>query len=71
MQHFIANAKKAFSVDDDIAITALDAVCWIDCAWRSGTETTLRNTFKEADFVVSLLKMTLHFIGKNPRKFCS
>ncbi|CAF4408148.1 unnamed protein product [Rotaria sp. Silwood2] len=49
VQHIIANANTAYSADD-VAITALDAVFWIECAWKSVTETILRNTFKEAAF---------------------
>lgn len=49
VQHLIANAKTSYSADD-VTITALDAVCWIACAWKSITEATLRNTFKEAGF---------------------
>jgi hypothetical protein len=49
VQHLIANADSANSVDD-ISITALDAVWWIDGAWRALTETTIQNTFKAAGF---------------------
>lgn len=49
VQHIIASSKTAYSADD-VVITALDAVCWIDNAWKSITESTIRNTFREAGF---------------------
>jgi len=52
IQHVIASADVAHTVDD-IIITALDAICWIDLAWRSITELTIQNTFKRAGFQVS------------------
>jgi hypothetical protein len=57
----IANATAAYSADD-VVITALDAICWISSAWKLVTETTIRNTFRKADFDVlsnsSLSKQT-------------
>lgn len=49
VKHVIANATTAMTADD-INITALDAVHWIDSAWNTVTETTIRNTFKFAGF---------------------
>ncbi|CAF4769574.1 unnamed protein product, partial [Rotaria sp. Silwood2] len=46
--------NHAYSADD-VVITALDAVCWIDFAWRSITESTLRNTFKAAGFEIPVV----------------
>ncbi|CAF3381248.1 unnamed protein product [Rotaria sp. Silwood1] len=51
VQHIIANADVAYTADD-IVITALDAICWIDLAWKSITESTIQNTFKRAGFQV-------------------
>ena len=31
---------------------SVDAVCWIACSWKSVTEITIRNTFKEVGFTV-------------------
>lgn len=49
VQHIIASADVAHTADD-IVITALDAICWIDLAWKSITELTIQNTFKRAGF---------------------
>ncbi|CAF4555308.1 unnamed protein product, partial [Rotaria sp. Silwood2] len=54
VQHIITNSNHAYSADD-IVVTALDAVCWIDFAWRSITESTLRNTFKAAGFEIPVV----------------
>ena len=51
IQHIIANAATAYSADD-VIITALDAICWIDLAWKSVTESTIRNTFRKAGFTM-------------------
>ncbi|CAF1143326.1 unnamed protein product [Adineta steineri] len=50
VQYLIANADSANSADD-INITALDAVWWIDAAWKALTETTIQNTFQAACFI--------------------
>lgn len=52
IQHIIANAATAYSVDD-VIITALDAICWIDSAWKSVTATTIQNTFRKVGFEIS------------------
>ncbi|CAF4196759.1 unnamed protein product, partial [Rotaria sordida] len=52
VQHIIASADVAHTADD-IVITALDAICWIDLAWKSITELTIQNTFKRAGFQIS------------------
>ncbi|CAF4913662.1 unnamed protein product, partial [Rotaria sp. Silwood1] len=49
VKHIIANANAAHTADD-VKITALDAICWIDQSWTSITEATIRNTFKVAGF---------------------
>ncbi|CAF1479208.1 unnamed protein product [Adineta ricciae] len=36
-----------------VSITALDAVWWIDVAWKAVTESTIQNTFKAAGFSTS------------------
>ncbi|CAF2983977.1 unnamed protein product [Rotaria sp. Silwood2] len=53
VQHIIANASSAYSVED-IKINALDAIWWIDGAWKSVTEATIQNTFKSAGFKTSI-----------------
>ena len=51
VQHIIASVSHAYSADD-VVITALDAICWIDIAWKSITEVTLQNTFRKAGFII-------------------
>lgn len=51
IQHIIANAATAYSADD-VVITALDAICWIESSWKSVTEATIRNTFRKAGFEI-------------------
>ena len=53
VQHIIASVGSAHSADN-IVITALDAVCWIDLAWKNIKESTLQNTFKQAGFEVPI-----------------
>ncbi|CAF1622589.1 unnamed protein product [Adineta ricciae] len=50
IQHIITSSTGAQSADD-VVITALDAVCWIEIAWKSVSETTLQNTFRKAGFM--------------------
>lgn len=52
VKHIIASATTAMTADD-ITVTALDAVHWIDSAWSSVTEATIRNTFRSAGFETS------------------
>lgn len=54
VQHIIASASSAYSADD-IVITALDAICWTDLAWKNIQETTLQNTFRQAGFEVPIV----------------
>lgn len=49
IKHVIASAAAAMTADD-ITITALDAVHWIDSAWQAVTDATIRNTFRSAGF---------------------
>jgi len=49
VKHIIASVPGAMTADD-INITALDAVYWIDSAWGAVTETTIINTFRAAGF---------------------
>jgi hypothetical protein len=51
VQHIITSASNAYSADD-VVTTALDAICWIDIAWKSITEITLQNTFRKAGFTI-------------------
>ncbi|CAF4468475.1 unnamed protein product, partial [Rotaria sp. Silwood2] len=51
VHHIIISATNAYSADD-VVITALDAICWIDIAWKSITEITLQNTFRKAGFII-------------------
>ena len=51
VQHIIASVNHAYSADD-VVITALDAICWIDIAWKSITEVTLQNTFRKVGFII-------------------
>ena len=49
VKHVIARSSIA-QTSSDITITALDAVCWIDLAWKCITESTIQNTFTAAGF---------------------
>ena len=49
VKHIIVNATTAMTVDD-VNITALDAVYWIQAAWEMVTSTTIKNTFRSAGF---------------------
>lgn len=49
VKHIIASAGSATTADD-IGITALDAVYWIEAAWQEVSETTIRNTFRSSGF---------------------
>jgi len=52
VQHLIANASLAHSVEE-IVVSALDAIWWIDIAWKSISETTIQNVFKAAGFTTT------------------
>lgn len=49
VKHIIANASTAMTADD-VTVTALDAVYWIDSAWQAVTPITIRKTFRVAGF---------------------
>ncbi|CAF3372879.1 unnamed protein product [Rotaria socialis] len=49
VKHIIARCTTA-QTPDDIKITHLDAIYWIDAAWEAVTHTTIRNTFRVAAF---------------------
>ncbi|CAF1177590.1 unnamed protein product [Rotaria magnacalcarata] len=49
VKHIIASASTAMTADD-VNVTALDAVYWIQSAWETVTDTTIKNTFKAAGF---------------------
>jgi hypothetical protein len=51
VKHIIARCAKARSVDD-IVISALDAVNWINLSWRAVMEATIQHTFRAAGKVV-------------------
>ncbi|CAF3630394.1 unnamed protein product [Rotaria socialis] len=46
VKHIIARCTTA-QTPDDIKITHLDAIYWIDAAWEAVTHTTIRNTFRK------------------------
>lgn len=50
MKHVISRCAIATS-SDEIFITVLDAVHWINDAWYSVTQSTITNTFKSAGFI--------------------
>ena len=63
VKHIIARSLTA-QTTIDITIRALDAVCWIDLAWRSITELTIQNTFTAAGFKhrqIEQLLVIIHF----------
>ena len=62
VKHIIASAGSATTADD-ITITALDAVYWIDSAWKGVTETTIRNTFRSAGFESSSISASLNLVS--------
>lgn len=53
VQHIIATAARVHSADD-VVITALDAIYWIDSAWKSVSEVTIQNTFRKAGFLIPI-----------------
>lgn len=50
VKHIITCCATAKSAND-IKITYLDAVHWVDIAWKAVTSTTVRNTFRAAGFM--------------------
>jgi len=52
VKHIIAQCTAARTVDQ-ITMTALDAIRWIDSSWKDVTEATIKNTFRAAGFVHS------------------
>ena len=49
VKHIIAQCTIAHSIDQ-ITVTALDAIRWIDDAWNTVTSNTIRNAFRTAGF---------------------
>ena len=49
VKHIIAQCTMANSIDQ-ITVTALDAIRWIDEAWNTVTSNTIRNCFRVAGF---------------------
>ena len=62
VKHIIASAGSAMTADD-ITITVLDAVYWIESAWKAVTETTIRNTFRAAGFESSSIIDRLNLVS--------
>ena len=54
VQHIIASADLTHSVEQ-IVVNALDAIWWIDTAWKTVTEETIQKVFKVAGFTKSSL----------------
>ncbi|CAF1351711.1 unnamed protein product [Rotaria sordida] len=53
VKHIIACCAMA-QTPDDIKITCLDAIYWIDAAWRAITDATICNTFCTAADIVTV-----------------
>ncbi|CAF4522183.1 unnamed protein product, partial [Didymodactylos carnosus] len=49
VKYIIARCTIA-QTSNDIKITPLDAIYWIDAAWKAVTDTTIRNTFRATGF---------------------
>ena len=49
VKHIISSCTLAKTIAE-VVITALDAIHWIDAAWKDVTDTTIRNTFRTAGF---------------------
>ena len=49
MKHVISSCTLASTLDQ-VVITTLDAINWIEAAWNNVTELTIRNTFRLAGF---------------------
>ena len=49
MKYIIAQCTMRCSIDQ-IRITAVDAIRWIDKAWKTVTDITIRNAFRVAGF---------------------
>ena len=49
MKHIISSCTLAKTIVE-VVITALDAIYWIDAAWKDVSDTTIRNTFRTAGF---------------------
>ncbi|CAM4822741.1 unnamed protein product [Rotaria magnacalcarata] len=52
VKHIIAQCTLAQTADQ-ISITVLDAIKWIDLSWENVTENTIRNGFRAAGFIHS------------------
>ncbi|CAF4636263.1 unnamed protein product, partial [Rotaria magnacalcarata] len=52
VKHIIAQCTLAQTADQ-ISITVLDAIKWIDLSWKSVTENTIKNCFRAAGFICS------------------
>ena len=61
VKHIIAQCSVARTADQ-ISITALDAVKWVDSSWKTVTELTIQNGFRAAGFVNSFNESSLSTI---------
>ncbi|CAM4944475.1 unnamed protein product [Rotaria socialis] len=52
VKHIIAQCTLAQTADQ-ISITVLDAIKWIDLSWKNVTENTIKNCFRAAGFIRS------------------
>ncbi|CAF4510391.1 unnamed protein product [Rotaria sp. Silwood2] len=52
LKHIIAQCTLAQTADQ-ISITVLDAIKWIDLSWKNVTENTIKNGFRAAGFIHS------------------
>lgn len=50
------------TTSSDIIITALDSIFWIESAWKSVSETTIKKTFKAAGFKEEKIEHVLNDI---------
>lgn len=58
IQHIIATADLTHSVEE-IIVTALVLIWWIDTAWKSITEETIKKVFKASGFTKPSLPSSL------------
>jgi hypothetical protein len=49
VKHIISSCTLALT-SDQVVVTTLDAIYWIQAAWNNVSESTIRNTFRTAGF---------------------
>ena len=64
VKYIIAQCTLAQTADQ-ISITVLDAIKWIDLSWKSVTENTIKNDFRVADFTHSSSTSSLSLVDMN------